>query len=180
MVLSENILTLLNIIITALIAILTSFITSRYTTKPEKQKTSRLIFENCYSKIYSLVEFDLFSKDISLFKVRDYGEKIVEICNNSNNYYFPSVKIYAERLEKSTKDDYQENWEYFSQRFSFRYDSVCKNIGLPLRNSAYRINRNHYKNNRNLIYFALKNDWGSVISLIILFALMIFLFKINS
>lgn len=140
MELSENTLNILNILLTALIAIISGFITSKYTTKPEKQKTSRLIFEKCYTQIYSLVEYDLYSNKLTLDKVRKYGYQIIEICEQSNNYFYPSVKIYAERLANSDSGNYQEHWSYFSNRFSFRYDTVCNDIGLPLRNHAYRIN----------------------------------------
>lgn len=142
--LSENTLTILNIFLTALIAIITSVITSKYSAKPEKQKTSRIMFDVCYSKIYSLVEYDLYSENITLEQVQAYGSEIVSICDGANNYFFPSVKVHAEWLRDSTESNYKETWLYFSKRFSLRYDTSCKDIGLPLRNKSYRINRNHY------------------------------------
>ncbi|WP_270345790.1 hypothetical protein [Enterococcus thailandicus] len=177
--LSENTLNILNILLTALIAIISGFITSKYTTRPEKQKTSRLIFEKCYTQIYSLVEYDLYSKKLTLDKVRKYGYQIIEICEQSNNYFYPSVKIYAERLINSDSDNYQEQWNYFSTRFSLRYDTVCKDIGLPLRNHAYRVNRKQYENNWDLIRLILLNQWSDTLFLVLL--LLIFtLYKINS
>lgn len=176
---TENSVTIINILITALIAIVSSLITSHYATKPEKQITSRLIFDKCYSKIYSVVEYDLHSKDITLEKARYYGNEIVKICDQSNYYFYPSVKIYAERLVKSNKANYQENWDYFSMRFSLRYDTVCKDIGLPLRNHAYRLNRGQYRDNWDFFRLMISNDWPSV--LFIILGLLVFLFlKVNS
>ncbi|WP_321388727.1 hypothetical protein [uncultured Enterococcus sp.] len=135
---------LIKIAVTILTASTTSIILIRNLARTQKSSTSQLIFDKCYFKIFSLIEYKLFSKELSLTEVRDIGSEIVEIFNSSEGYYYPSLKIYAERLAKSDTRNYQENWAYFSTRFSSEYDKVCAIIKIPLRSRAYRINRNQY------------------------------------
>ncbi|MBF2599383.1 hypothetical protein IA929_05130 [Listeria seeligeri] len=179
MKLNENTLTILNIIITASIALITTLLTSRYTSKPEKQKTARFMFDNCYSPIYSLVEYKLFSKDITIEEVQEIGYDIIKICNSANNYYFPSIKIYAERLANSNVGNYNKNWDYFCSRFSMRYDSVCRMIGLPIRNSAYRLNRQHFISNWHFARLFAKNNWLTLLYCMLLIILSGYLCYIN-
>lgn len=177
--LNENIVSIFNVLITALIAVVSGIITSKYSTRPEKQVTSRMMFDKCYSKIYSLTEYELFSKNMTLEKVRHLGAEIIEICNNADNYFFPSIKVHAEWLRNSNQDNFQENWDYFSSRFSMRYDIVCKDIGLPLRNKAYRMNRKQYVNEWHFFRLYAQNQWPSLLFIILLF-LIIILLKLNS
>lgn len=170
--LSENAISFFNILITTIVALITAFLTSKYNAKPEKQITSRLIFDKCYTHIYSLVEYDLYSKTLTLQQVRDYGQDIIDICDQANNYFYPSIRVHAEWLRESNQENYQETWMYFSKRFSYRYDTVCKDIGIPLRNKAYRINRNHYHSNWELTRLALINDWPNALFMLILLLLL--------
>ncbi|ALS03083.1 hypothetical protein ATZ33_17375 [Enterococcus silesiacus] len=177
MKLDENQINILNIGLTAIIAIFTSILTSRHISRPEKQQTARLIFEKCYSPIYSLVEYQLFSKEMTKIEVNKIGNQIIEICDSADNYYFPSVKIYAERMAKADSSSYMEQWEYFSERFSMRYDNVCREIGVPIRNNAYRLNRRQYKDNFSFYRLFFKNNWLDLLFIIFLITLIIFMSK---
>ena len=112
MVSNENTLSIINIAITVLLSLLTSLIAAKHVAKPEKQRTSRMIFDNCYSKIYSLVEYKLYSTGVTLVEVREIGIEIISICDSANYYYYPSVKHYAERMRDSNSSNYMENWQY--------------------------------------------------------------------
>lgn len=177
MILSENASTILDTLTTIGIALFTSLLAARYTSKPERQKTSRLLFEKSFSLIFVRVEKKLYSKEISLHEVHSFGKEILEICVKSNGYYHPSIKAYAEKLASATNQNYKEEWLYFSERFSMRYDATCKTIGLPLRNSSYRINHNQFSSRYRLLWLAVKNDWPSVGFALILLILICFMIK---
>lgn len=175
----SNFFSLVEVVTTVLLAISTGILTSRITLKPEKQITARMMFDKNFSKIFYLTEPYLFSKEITLDETIDLGNQILEICNNSEGYYHPSIKSYARRLANSYDRDYQENWDYFSERFSMRYDKMCLSIGVPLRNSAYRVNYNQYHSNAKFWWLILKNDWLSFLlySLMIIFVFYLFKFQ---
>jgi len=179
MELNENIISIVNVLITALIAVVTSIITSKYSTKVEKQITSRIIFDKCYSKIYTLTEYELFSKKITLEKVKHLGTEIIKICNSADNYFAPSIKVHAEWLRDSNEANFQENWDYFSSRFSMRYDIVCKDIGLPLRNKAYLINRRQYVDKWHYYRLFAQTQWPSLLFMILLLLILV-LINLNS
>ncbi|WP_203249310.1 hypothetical protein [Sporosarcina beigongshangi] len=63
----------------------------------------------------------------------------------TNMYYYPSLKIYAERLRIASEENYQELWGYFSGRFGDEYDRISRSIGVPIRTRVYRLSRSHYK-----------------------------------
>ena len=172
---NESTLSIINIAITVLLSLLTSLIAAKHVAKPEKQRTSRLIFDNCYSKIYSLVEYKLYSKDVTLVEVREIGNEIVSICDSVIYYYYPSVKHYAERMRDSDNSNYMENWQYFSKRFSMRYDTVCRDIGLPLRNNAYRLNHNQYQTDLEFWIYLIKNEWLEALFLLFIITVVIYL-----
>lgn len=45
---------------------------------------------------------------MTLEKARRLGTEIVEICNNADNYFFPSIKVHAEWLRDSNQDNFKE------------------------------------------------------------------------
>lgn len=144
--------------------------------RKERIKTSRIIFEQCYSKVFHLIEYDLYSKDIKLKKVNLYGTKIVQIFEESSMYYYPSLKIYAERLRDAKDENFRALWLYFSRRFDIEYDRVCRAINIPIRTRVYRISRKHYENNKHFFYiyaFSGKDAWIDIISIVIPLILLI-------
>lgn len=169
---------IIDTIISASIALLASLISARFISRREHQKTNRLIFEKCYSKIFQMIEYDLFSKEINLKTVRYYGNRIVRILENGNMYYYPSIKIYAERLENASEEKYKQYWEYFSERFSTEYNRVSRSIGVPLRTRVYQLSRKHYKNTMHWFIIYLTSGKEAIIdtiSIFILIALLLFL-----
>lgn len=147
----------IDLIFTSLMTLLAAWLAPRHTKRPEKQATARLMFEKCYSPIFTLLEHDLFRADLSHAEVQKIGHNILEICDNSQNYYYPTIKVYSELLIISNSGNYQEIWEDFSNRFSRQYDLICKEIGLPLRNQEYRIYRGHFQTRTRLILLMIKN-----------------------
>ena len=174
----NNINSWIDLITTISIAIITVIFTSRFTLKPEKQSTDRMMFDRNKKKIFSKVEPFIFSKNISLEQVTDLGNQILLICHDSDGYYHPSIKGYAERLIDSTESNYLENWGYFSERFSMRYDKVCLSIGVPTRNSAYRLNHKQYNTKSKMFWMIFKNEWPSFLFILITLYLIYFLIKI--
>lgn len=142
-------------IIQGLFVLSAAWLSGRFIVRKERIKSSRLIFERSYSKVFRLIEYDLYSKSIELKIVKYYGAKIIQILDNSNMYYYPSLKVYAERLRDADEEDFQELWAYFSHRYDIEYDRVCKIIKIPIRTRVYRLSRKHYENSRHFstIYF---------------------------
>lgn len=154
-----------------LLAIISSYVTFKMGVKPEKQKTSRLMFENSFLPIFNYVEKDLYNKSLSLEEVQELSNHILTILSTSNGYYHPSVKDYALKLKRSSKNNYMEHWIYFSKRFSYRYDKICKDIGVPLRHSAYRLNQRQYTDWSELTILCFKLFWPAAIIMLIMFYL---------
>ncbi|WP_368644802.1 hypothetical protein AB4027_06885 [Alkalibacterium putridalgicola] len=159
--------------IPVLLTIISSYATFKIGIKPEKQKTSRLLYEKSFLPIFNYVENDLYSKSITVKEAHEIANQIIILLSNSDGYYHPSVKDYALKLKRSNDKDYMKHWTYFSERFSYRYDRLCKDIGIPLRNSSYRINHKHYKNKFELIKLFIKLSWP-VLFLLVLYLLMIY------
>ncbi|MCM2138930.1 hypothetical protein [Vagococcus fluvialis] len=176
----NNIFSLVEVITTILLAIATGILASKITLKPEKQITARMMFDKSFSKIFYLTEPYLFSKEITLKQVNDLGNQIHEICNNSEGYYHPSIKSYARRLAKAYEGNYKEEWEYFSERFSMRYDKICLSIGVPLRNSAYRVNYRQYHSNAKFWWLIFKNDWFAFLIYLLMIIFVFYLFKFQN
>lgn len=149
-----------------LVAIISSYTTIVIGSKPEKQKTSRLLYEESFLPIFNYVEKYLFSKSITVEEAHIFADRILWLLEESRGYYHPSVKDYALKLKRSTTDNHIEMWTYFSERFSFRYDKLCKEIGVPLRNSAYRLNQRQYKNWLGLFSLAFKLSYPLLIIII--------------
>lgn len=154
-----------------LLAIISSYVAFKMGVKPEKQKTSRLMFEKSFLPIFKYLEKDLYNKSLSFKEVQELANQILTILSTSNGYYQPSVKDYALQLKRSSERDYMEHWIYFSKRFSYRYDKVCKDIGVPLRSSAYRVNQRQYTDWSELLILCFKLFWPAAIFILILFYL---------
>ncbi len=105
-------------------------------------------------------------KNINLKMVKFYGERIVEILDESNMYYYPSLKVYAERLRDSEEKNFKGLWLYFSGRFDREYDRICKIINMPLRTRVYRINRKHYENQKHFLHIYMFSGKEAVIDTI--------------
>ncbi len=161
-------------IITSAIAFLSALIGSRNFRNSDKRNTRRKMIENCYLPLYNLLEYKLY-QDLTLEKTQEIGKEIVSIFTSSNQYFYPSLKIYAERLVSSNQNNYFENWLYFCNRFDKEYDRSCKLIGLPIRSRAYRINRKQFHGNKQFyrIYFL---NLEGIIEIFILFIFVTILF----
>ncbi|MBE1555488.1 hypothetical protein [Sporosarcina limicola] len=156
---------------------LAAFISARFISRREHQKTNRIIFEKCYSKIFQFIEYDLFSEKVRLETVRYYGESIVRILDDANMYYYPSLKIYAERLRIASEENYQELWGYFSGRFGDEYDRISRSIGVPIRTRVYRLSRSHYEDQGHwwrIYLFSGKEAIIDTVSIVTLAAILLF------
>lgn len=135
---------ILEILVPATATFLAAIIAKKSLILPEESKTARMIFDNVYSKIFVLLEHHLFQK-VTLQEVRELGQKINSILEENPGYYYPSLKVYCERMIHANHKNYQEHFDTFCETFDKQYDICCKKIGIPLRSAAYRLNRKHYK-----------------------------------
>jgi len=128
------------------------------------------MYDNVFLPIFELVEEDLYKKNLTLEETQQYGDSINEIIEKSHGYYHPSLKEYGRKLSNTNNNNYLEQWEYFSERFDKRYDKISKQLGIPTRNYAYRINNGQYKNNISLIKMLMLND---IVTIIFMFSLLL-------
>lgn len=165
----------------ALVPATATFIAAKIAAKSmvsaEESKTARLIFDNVYSKIFTLLEHHLY-QTTTLLETREFGSKINSILEANPGYYYPSLKVYCERMVHSNNADFQEHFDVFCETFNKQYDLCCKKIGIPLRSAAFRLNRKHYKGNFGFwsTYFSLPGAWAQPILFI---AFLVFFYYIN-
>lgn len=150
------------------IAIISSYATYMIGLKSEQRKTDRLLYEKSFLPIFKYVEKDLHNKNLSLKETHELANQILIILSRSDGYYHPSVKDYALKIKRSNQDTYLGHWEYFSERFSLRYDKLCKKIGIPLRGAAYRLNQKQYKNIWEMVKLYFKLLWPSLLFILAL------------
>lgn len=166
---------------TVLVPATATFIAAKIAAKsmtfPEESKTARLIFDNVYSKIFVLLEHQLY-QTTTLQQTREIGVKINNILELHPGYYYPSLKIYCERLIDSNHSNFQEHFDVFCDTFNRQYDICCKKIGVPLRSAAFRLNRRHYKGKFGFwsTYFSLPGAWAQPILFV---AFLVFFYYIN-
>ncbi|MCD5204540.1 hypothetical protein IV286_05965 [Enterococcus faecium] len=167
-------------ILVALIGFLGAVIGGKYSTKSEKQVTSRLIFDKAYSKIFILIEDNFYNKNLSDQEISNLGRQIYDILENADGYYYPSLKQYASWMfDPKYNQNLQELWHSFCWTFDRQYEKTASEIGLPPRSRYYRMNKNQYSSKWNFlkIYFFSRYAWADFLLIIILIALLI-LFKI--
>lgn len=158
----------------ALVPATATFIAAKIAAKsmtfPEESRTARVIFDNVYSKIFVLLEHHLY-QTTTLQKTREIGWEINIILESNPGYYYPSLKIYCERMVDADHSNYQEHFDVFCETFNREYDICCKKIGIPLRSAAFRLNRRHYKGNFGFwsTYFSLPGAWAQPILFIAFF-----------
>lgn len=128
-----------------LITVLVAYIAGKYAAKQEQQITSRKIFENCYQKIFKLIERDFYSEKLSISDLHTYANQILEIFEESKGYYYHSLEEYCRQLAQTTDpDNAKETWEAFCWSFDRQLIKVEKSLGLPIRSFSYRMNRKQY------------------------------------
>ncbi|KRN94568.1 hypothetical protein [Pediococcus stilesii] len=139
----------------ALIGLIGSILGGRYSKINEQQITDRKIFDNCYSKIFKIMEYNFYSKELNLFEYQELGKQLLKIFDKSQGYFYPSLKEYAKWLA-SAKDTSTAQFALssFSWTFDKQYTKVCSKIGMPKRSRYYRQNTHQYKDLKNLIFLS--------------------------
>jgi hypothetical protein len=159
------------------ISIIVAFAVGKYSTKQEKQITSRKLFENCYQKVFSLIEKDFYNEELSLLELKDYSLKITDIFKYTDGYYYHSLEEYCNRILKTNNlEDANENWLAFCWSFDRQLIKTEKEIGLPIRSFTYRVSVNQYSSLWQIVASFFRSFPLSIIFLVILLALYIFLF----
>lgn len=166
----------------ALVPATATFIAAKIAAKSmqftEEGKTARIIFDNVYSKIFVILEHHLY-QSVTLEETKEFGLKINRILEKNPGYYYPSLKVYCERMVNADNTDFQEHFDVFCDTFNKQYDLCCKTIGIPLRSAAFRLNRQHYKGNLGFwkTYFALPGAWLQPVMFIALYIIFYYIIK---
>lgn len=165
---SNSAINIIDIFVAVAIGILSAVVTVLTSNSHEKGLTSRILYEKIYQPIFTFIEPDLY-KSITHEKAIYYGEKILEVINQNSLYYYPSLRIYAERLSKSTDINYQNNFMTVCWSIDKYLDKYSRVIGAPIRSTAYRLNMNQYDSKIKLFFMLLINSLPQLILLFLSF-----------
>lgn len=160
------------------LAITVAYVAGRYSAKQEQQITSRIIFEKCYHPIFTTIESDFYSKELTLEQMQNHAKEILEIFKNSNGYYYHSLEEYCYRLSIVTDiSTAKELWLSFCWSFDRQLIKIEKSLGLPRRSFAYRMNRNQFSSKTQMFISFILN-YPSVLVLLVIYIALYILQKI--
>lgn len=140
---SDSALKLIDVIVPIIIGILGTVIAYKSSNSDEKGISARIMYEKVYHPIYTLIEDDLY-KNISYEKALFYGHQIADILSKTPQYFYPSLKLYNDRLISSDSKNYQHYFETVCWSVDVHIDKCSRTIGVPIRSGTYRLNMRQY------------------------------------
>lgn len=152
----NNLLIILDIIVAFILGILSTWVTLQTTNSSNKSMTARIMYEKIYHPVFKLLEQDLY-KSISLEKAIYYGSEILKVIHANPLYYYPSLRLYCERLVKSNHSNYQDNFMTVCWSIDKYLDKYSRIIGAPVRSTRYRLNTDQYDSKLKFSYLILAN-----------------------
>jgi len=161
---------------TLFIGIMSLLVTYKTCFNEERAKTSRLCLEKVYIPVFSIIEKDLF-QPISYSDAVKYGDIILSILESNPGYYYPSLKLYTERLINAEYKDYQDRFITVCDSVNRSLDKYSYYAGFPQRSFVYRFAKKQYQSPWELVMPYLRQYGLLTLLWFLLFVLVCFLAK---